>query len=160
MGDAPDRTHHGTAIALGARAALIVGPSGAGKSDLALRCLALAPGPLIPETAVLVADDRVHIHRAAAGLSVSAPETIRGQLEVRGLGIVEVPFRANADLVLAVELVAPEAVERLPDPPPELDFLGVRLPVLRLAPFEASAPVKLLLTLMQAGYGSGRADPR
>ena len=159
MGDAPNTTHHGTAVAIGARGALIVGASGAGKSDLALRGLALAPGPFLPEAAVLVADDRVHIHRVAAGLRVSSPETIRGQLEVRGLGIVEVPFRASADLVLAVELVAPGAVERLPDPPPELDFLGVRLPVLRLAPFEASAPVKLLLALMQGGYGSARAHP-
>ncbi len=47
VGDAAD-THHGTAIAIGGSAALIVGKSGAGKSDLALRCLATAHEPLIP----------------------------------------------------------------------------------------------------------------
>lgn len=154
MGDAPD-TQHGTAVALGSAAALITGPSGAGKSDLALRCLAAAPSTLIPEAAVLIADDRVHIARVGERLRVSAPETILGKLEVRGIGIVTVPFRASADLVLAVELVAPGGVDRLPDPPLERDFLGLRLPLLRLCPFEASAPTKLLLALMQAAHGPG-----
>lgn len=154
MGDATN-THHGTAIAIGPAAALIVGPSGSGKSDLALRCLTLAPTALIPETPVLVADDRVFLERVGRRLRVSAPETILGKLEVRGSGIITVPFRPSAHLALAVELVAPEGLERLPDPPPERDFLGIRLPVLRLSPFEASAPAKLLLALMRAAHSQG-----
>lgn len=154
MGDAAD-TQHGTAVALGTAAALIFGPSGSGKSDLALRCLAAAPSTLIPETPVLVADDRVYIERVGDRLRVSAPETILGKLEVRGLGIIAVPFRPSAGLVLAVELAAPGDVDRLPDPPLERDFLGLRLPLLRLCPFEASAPTKLLLALMQAAHGPG-----
>lgn len=148
MDGAPD-THHGTVIALGSVGALIVGPSGAGKSDLALRCLTLAPTPLVPEPAFLVADDRVHIEVVDGRLRARAPTTISGKLEVRGLGIVSVPYREAVDLALVVELSRPEDVERLPDPAPERVLLGLRLPVLRLAPFQASAPAKLLLALGQ-----------
>jgi HPr kinase/phosphorylase len=155
VGDAAD-THHGTAIAIGGNAVLIIGPSGAGKSDLALRCLAVAPTTLIPVPAHLIADDRVLISLAGDRLQVEAPETIVGKLEVRGLGILEVPYARGADLVLIAELVAPEAVERLPDPPPRRDFLGVSLPLLRLAPFEAAAPVKLLLALVRTAQMPGK----
>jgi HPr kinase/phosphorylase len=151
VADAPEaQTTHGTAIAVAGRAALIVGPSGTGKSDLALRCLALAPSPLLPEAARLVADDRVILSPQAGRLRVSAPPTIRDRLEVRGMGILEVPCVEGADLVLVVELAQAETIERLPDPPPRRSFQGVSLPVLRLAPFEASAPVKLLLALARA----------
>jgi HPr kinase/phosphorylase len=147
-------TVHGTAIAVGDKAALIVGPSGSGKSDLALRCLSLPASELLPNTVRLVADDRVHIVKSQAAPRVVAPDTIRGKLEVRGLGIVEVPHVAEADLVLIAELVTPQAVERLPDPQPQRAILGYDLPVLRLAPFEASAPLKLVLALGQAGRGA------
>jgi HPr kinase/phosphorylase len=159
LGDGRDErgaTHHGTAIAVGDAAALILGPSGAGKSDLALRCISLGTNALIPQPCVLVADDRVHLTPAEGGLTVSAPGAIGGKLEVRGLGIVAVPHRPSAHLVLTVELAAPDQVERLPDPPLERDFLGRRIPLVRLAPFEASAPVKLLLALIQASHGRTR----
>ena len=52
--------------------------------------------------------------------------------------------------MLVADLVAPDQIERLPDPAPEAaDCMGIRLPLLRVAPFEASAPVKLLLALAQ-----------
>jgi HPr kinase/phosphorylase len=147
LGDASE-THHGTAIALAANAVLIRGASGAGKSDLALRCLSLAPTALITTPAMLVADDRVVLTRNGERLTAEAPATIRGKLEVRGLGIVTVPSLASAELVLVADLTAPERVERLPDPAPETELMGVRLPLLHIAPFEAAAPVKLLLALI------------
>ena len=156
MGDGPD-THHGTVIAVNGRAALIVGPSGAGKSDLALRCLSLATSALVPAAAHLVADDRVLITLTDGRLSVAAPEAILGKLEVRGIGILEVPYERSAELALIAELVAPGAVERLPDPSPIRELLGVSLPVLRLAPFEASAPIKLLLALARTAQKQGKA---
>lgn len=148
MDDAAENLH-GTAIALGAKAVLIRGAPGSGKSDLALRCLAVAPTALIASPAMLLADDRVEVARAAGRLRATAPATIRGKLEVRGLGIVTVPFVESADLVLIAELAAPGHIERLPDPPRSTEILGVSLPLLQLAPFEASAPVKLLLALVQ-----------
>jgi HPr kinase/phosphorylase len=145
--------HHGTAIALGAHAVLIRGPSGSGKSDLALRCLAMAPTALVPAPAVLVADDRVELTLREERLIAAAPPIISGKLEVRGLGIMTVPSTPNARLVLVADLVAPERVERLPDPPEGTDIMGIRLPLLRVAPFEASAPAKLLLALAQTLKG-------
>ena len=87
-----------------------------------------------------MADDRVIISAAGGRVRVEAPESIAGKLEVRGLGIMDVPFLRSADLVLFVELVASGAVERLPDPPPRREVLGHSLPLLQLCPFEASAP--------------------
>jgi len=148
VGDAAE-THHGTAIALAGTAVLIRGASGSGKSDLALRCLALAPTALTAVPAMLVADDYVTVTRTGDRLVAEAPATIRGKLEVRGLGIVTVPCQDSAELVLVADLVAPEQIERFPDPAPEVELGGVKLPLLHIAPFEASAPVKLLLALAE-----------
>ena len=148
MDDAAENLH-GTAIALGGNAALIRGAPGSGKSDLALRCLAVAPTALIPCPTVLVADDRVDVRRKGERLVAEAPATIRGKLEVRGLGILSVPCTGSAELVLVADLTTPDKIERLPDPAPLAELLGVRLPLLYLAPFEAAAPVKLLLALAQ-----------
>ncbi len=131
-------TIHGTAVGIDGAGILLRGPSGAGKSDLALR--------LIDAGAALVADDRVVLARDGDAVLASAPETIAGRLEVRGLGIVRLPMAASAPLRLVVDLVAPGDVERLPKAG-ETVLLGVALPVLNLAPFEASAPAKVRLAL-------------
>lgn len=146
---------HATAVALGGRAALIRGPSGSGKSDLALRCLAMAPSALVPLQAQLVSDDYVALARVGPRLLARAPDSIRGNIEVRGAGILRLDSIAEAEVTLVAELVAADQVSRLPDPAPATDLLGITLPVLALAGFEASAPVKLLLAL-HAGLGSDR----
>jgi serine kinase of HPr protein (carbohydrate metabolism regulator) len=138
---------HGTAVALGGRAALLRGASGSGKSDLALRALAAPASSLVESSFGLVADDQVVIRATEDGLTVSPPQQLQGLIEVRGLGIFPVPHRSDARLSLLVDLVGPHQVERLPDPWPTDALLGVSLPVLRLAPFEASAPLKLALAL-------------
>jgi serine kinase of HPr protein (carbohydrate metabolism regulator) len=97
---------------------------------------------------VLVSDDRVQISCVGGRLTAGAPATIRGKLEVRGLGIMTVPCISSAELVLVAELAAPERIERFPDPQPVTDLMGVHLPLLYLAPFEAAAHVKLLLALV------------
>ncbi len=148
MADALENVH-GTAIALGGKAALIRGAPGSGKSDLALRCLAVAPTALIPCPAALIADDRVDVRRASDRIVAEAPATIRGKLEVRGLGVLSVPCTPSAELVLIADLTTLDRIERLPDPAPMTELLGVRLPLIYLAPFTASAPVKLLLALAQ-----------
>jgi len=141
---------HGTCVALGPKAALLRGGSGAGKSDLALRFLALPPERGLEP--MLVADDQVEIEVSGIGsLTASPPATLAGKIEVRGLGILDVPHLASAALVLAVDLVAPESVPRMPAENAEkASFAGISLPLLRLAPFEASAPFKLKLALLSA----------
>jgi HPr kinase/phosphorylase len=140
---------HGTCVALGNRAVLLRGGSGSGKSDLALRFLALhSEGELRP---YLIADDQVWVETADGQARASAPETLAGLIEVRGLGIAEMPFLATAPLVLVCDLVAPEEVPRMPPDPWDRTVLaGISLPSLRLSAFEASAPLKLRMALLQA----------
>ncbi|MGV1014851.1 MAG: HPr kinase/phosphorylase [Methyloceanibacter sp.] len=141
---------HGTCVALGTNAALLRGPSGAGKSDLALRFMALPDHDgRLPR---LVADDQVWVEaRAEQELVVSTPETIAGKIEVRGLGIVAAPFIAQARLILVCDLVQSEDVPRLPpDPWERIEIAGVAVPLLKLSPFELSAPLKLKMALLLA----------
>jgi len=140
----------GTCVALGPHAALLRGSSGSGKSDLALRFLALAPEHDLQP--LLVADDQVWVAAQGDGsLIASPPETIAGKIEVRGLGIVELPHRREARLALVADLVSAEEVPRMPPHPcPRITLAGVALPVVKLAPFELSAPLKLKLALLSA----------
>lgn len=148
VGVAKDGAHllHGTCVALGSLAALLRGPSGSGKSDLALRFLFETPADLEP---CLVSDDQVWARvDASRHIVLTPPEPIQGRIEVRGVGIVDLPFRPEATLGVVVDLVVPENVPRLP--PESMDrteLLGLSCPLLKLAPFEASAPLKLRLAL-------------
>jgi HPr kinase/phosphorylase len=125
---------HGTAVALAGEGLLLRGPPGAGKSDLALR--------LIDGGARLVADDQTEIFRRGDRLWARPPAALAGLLEVRGVGILRLPALAEAPLALLVDLVAPEAVERMPQTAVE-SVLGCAVRRLAVAPFEASAAAKL-----------------
>lgn len=153
MGGAADKPTavivHATAIAVDGRAALLFGASGSGKSDLALRSIvtvARLGGRLV--TPELVADDQVEITRDGGHLVCRPPTTLAGRIEVRGLGIVDVPHVTVARVALAVIIDGPPA-ERMPAPATR-QILGMEVPEIRLSPFEASAPMKLLLALQQA----------
>ena len=141
---------HATCISLEDDAALLLGPSGVGKSDLALRCVmqpARLDGRML--SARLVADDQVILERRAGSIWARPPPAIAGKLEVRGLGIIDVPHTPEARVRLLVRLVGAGEIERLPESS-ETDVLGLTLPVVRIAPLEASAPVKILLALLRA----------
>ena len=138
---------HGTCVALGDKAALLRGPSGSGKSDLALRFLAMFKGDDAGGPARLVADDQTRLSVKDGRLIAHAPAATKGLIEVRGVGIVEMEALGEAELALAVDLVAAHDIERLPDPKLETTLLGVSLPLLRLAAFESAAPIKLKIAL-------------
>jgi HPr kinase/phosphorylase len=138
---------HATCVALrrGRRwcGVLLRGPSGAGKSDLALR--------LIETGARLVSDDQTELTLHGGTVVASAPDRIAGLIEGRGVGIVKLSrdqIVARAPVVLVVDLVPVERIERLPEPRRE-SLLGVDRPLLALAAFEASATSKLRLALRQ-----------
>jgi serine kinase of HPr protein (carbohydrate metabolism regulator) len=140
---------HATAIAVGGRGVLIRGPSGSGKSDLALRCLGLGPSAFLQDTVKLVADDQVMLTRERDALIATAPAALRGRLEVRGVGILEVATAAQCEVVLVADLVSDGVIERLPDPWPKAIIGGFEVPLIRLRPFEASAPLKLIATFLK-----------
>jgi serine kinase of HPr protein (carbohydrate metabolism regulator) len=121
---------------------LILGESGAGKSDLALRLIAMG--------AMLVADDRCDLFVSSDALRAAVPRSLAGMIEIRGLGIVHIPWQPDARVALSVRLANPRLVARLPEtvkyhPPPPLELPEEDLPhEILLAPFEASAPAKVL----------------
>jgi len=129
---------HATAVAIYGRAVLLRGPSGSGKSDLALR--------LIAAGGRLVADDQSQLWRDGNAILVRPPETIAGLIEARGVGIMKVDWMPVARLALIADLVAPQHVERLPEPSNETIF-GIAIPLVAIAPFEASAAIKLRFAL-------------
>jgi len=134
-------TVHATCVAFDGRGVLIRGPSGSGKSDLAARALDCG--------ARLVADDRVTLIRRGDTIVAAAPPQLRGMIEIRGLGILRVESDAESPLALVADLAEPSAIERMP-PPDSCDILGLALPCVRLAPFEASALAKLRFAVLGA----------
>jgi serine kinase of HPr protein (carbohydrate metabolism regulator) len=120
---------------------LLLGESGSGKSDLALR--------LIQFGAMLLSDDRTELSVADGVLMARPVASLSGLLEVRGLGILELPHRQQARVVLAVRLVAPGDISRLPaaewyDPPAGLIVADrMRPPLMSVAASENSAPAKI-----------------
>jgi serine kinase of HPr protein (carbohydrate metabolism regulator) len=132
---------HATCIAFDGKGVLLRGPPGGGKSDLALRAMAAG--------ARLIADDHVILTPENSRLVASAPATIRGRIEIRGLGIFRVETEMTAEIAMIVDLVDAATIERLPEPR-ICALAGVALPLFALAPFEASAVVKLRYALMAA----------
>jgi serine kinase of HPr protein (carbohydrate metabolism regulator) len=133
---------HGTCVAIDGKAVLLRGSSGSGKSDLALR--------LIDEGAVLVADDQIELQRERNELIASAPPTIVGRMEVRGIGVLPMASVDSVRVAMVVELVTSDRVARLPEPC-RCTIEGVELPVVALAPFEAAAAAKVRLALRAVG---------
>src|SRR5213082_1096534 len=107
-------TVHASTVASNGRAVLIAGPSGSGKSDLALR--------LLDRGFTLVSDDQTIVKKDDDRLLASAPPTIAGKLEIRGIGIVEVERTDNVPVALIVELTSD--IQRLPDDSRERLILG------------------------------------
>lgn len=133
-------TLHATTVASDGRAVMIFGASGSGKSDLALR--------LIDRGWRLVSDDQTIVRRTGETLYASAPATIAGKLEIRGLGIVELPHDDDVAVALAVELTS--AIQRMPDDARERRILGVSVPLISIDATTASAAAKVAIALSRA----------
>ena len=138
-------TLHATSVAIGGRAVLLCGVSGIGKSDLALR--------LIDRGAVLISDDYTLVKRVDGQLVATAPATIIGKMEVRGLGIVAMPHVADVPVALLVYLF--DKVDRMPLEPVMRMVAGMDVRVVKIAPLETSAPIKVELALRMLDQGAG-----
>ena len=128
---------HVSTVAIGGYGVLIEGPSGAGKSDLALR--------LIDRGAVLVSDDYTLLKAEGHALVASAPATIAGQIEVRGLGILQMPTSGPVPVALVVRLT--DDIERMPMDPVVRCIAGRDLAEIAIDPRHSSAPIKVELAL-------------
>jgi len=129
---------HGTCICQDGAGILIRGASGAGKSDLALR--------LISHGAYLIADDQVTLNAHKEQVMASAPKSLFGLIEVRGIGILHLPPSKPTPLRLVVDLVEHNNIERLPKSE-FTKFLGINIKKIDLWAFESSAIAKVILAL-------------
>jgi len=108
---------------------LLLGPPGSGKSDLLLRLLDVG--------FEMVGDDRIDITDGWARPAA----TLAGLIEVRGLGILRMPYRPETRLALAVEL---GKSERLPAP---ARHSVLDLPLVLVDPWLCSAARRVALAL-------------
>jgi HPr kinase/phosphorylase len=139
---------HGSAVLVGSMGILVRGPARSGKSALCLSTLRRAASLGLDSR--LVADDRVLIGKGTAGLVLSAPASLRGLIEISGVGIVSERTIASAPLSLVVDLSDPVAIERMPEETEEAVTIAgatirrIRLPV-RSSAFGADVLVSLAL---------------
>ncbi len=129
-------TVHATCVALEGKGVLLRGPSGVGKSDLALR--------LIEGGGTLVGDDQIILTKRDKNIFASAPASLAGLMEVRGVGICIFEFLACCELALIVDVNTGCTPERMPDLKNQgSKVLGTDIPNFELDPFHASASAKI-----------------
>ena len=156
MSAAAPPTIHASAVQVGACAVLIRGPSGAGKSRLAFELILAGRAGQIPP-AVLVGDDRLHLHVQGDHLVARPARELEGLIEIRGLGIRRCDFAAEATIGLVVDLDA-EDVERLP--PRRALFTrisGVEIP--RIPVKFGFSPLPLVVAALTTTESSSSVNP-
>lgn len=132
-------------VAIGGRALMIEGPAGSGKSSLALA--------LIDRGAMLIGDDGVTLTREGDAVIAQPPPSIAGLLEIRGLGLVELPLAPPTPLALVLTLGG-ERGERLPDCVPTCEILGLSIPCLAFEPGAIAPAVRAEHALALHGLGT------
>nr|WP_246476183.1 aldolase [Roseibium litorale] len=124
---------HAGCIVIGPFGILLRGASGSGKSALAdvLVQHARSGGHF----AALVSDDRTVLARGGKGQLTARPaRNLEGLIEVRGAGIFRVPHEKAAVVRLAVDLLPPARIDRLPEwQITETVLEGVRVPRIEVA---------------------------
>ncbi|MGK0184715.1 MAG: HPr kinase/phosphorylase [Verrucomicrobiales bacterium] len=132
---APTCSAHGCMIDVKGIGVLLIGKSGSGKSETVLG--------LLERGASLVADDLVHF-RALEGREVigTAPEIGRSHMEVRGLGVLNIPaiygigsMRLEKRLDLVIELKPYEDLNKVERVSTRTQFhtvLGIKIPLVEV----------------------------
>ena len=135
-------------VAIGGRALAIEGEPGSGKSSLALA--------LIDRGAQLIGDDAVRLERAQDRLIASPPPNIEGLIELRGIGLVELPLAPPTPLALILTLA--DESERLPKAAVARTILDLPIPTLTFVPGTIAPAVRAEWALGRhglAGLGAG-----
>lgn len=135
---------HANAVQILGHGVLLLGPTASGKSDLSLRLLHFTSA-LLPKPCALISDDQTVLKKAGDKLIASPPPQLAGRMEVRGVGVLHFDHLEAGEIALALSLTTDTAPERIPDLHAQhSEFLGVRIPTIPHAPFEASAPEKAI----------------
>ena len=158
-GSGTSATLHATCVVIRDAGILIRGEAGSGKSTLAFGLLDRAARDGLH--AGLVGDDRVRVALRHGRLVARPHPAIAGRIEIRGLGLREVPAMAAAVLRLVVDCV--DAVPRLPEPAEPAVLLGVALQrVILGAPLRATGqgPAHVLEALSVASWSHSGTEGR
>jgi HPr kinase/phosphorylase len=151
---APVTSEHGCMVDVKGIGVLIQGPSGIGKSEAALG--------LLQRGASLVADDKVIFRNPGSGEIIGSSEELgRFHMEVRGLGIVNVPLlfgvasmrlEKRLDLVVHMKpMDAMEEIDRLGTTEHRYRILGIEVPYFEIpvSPGREIAPLIEVAALEQ-----------
>lgn len=131
---------HGDLVEIDGYGVLLTGKSGVGKSDLALRLIE-------NKNAILVADDMVRLAIRENKIYGSAPDNIKGLLEVRGVGILKYKYKDENCVDLIVNLREDVSqIDRMPKKQRQ-NILGVEIVQIDLYAKESSAPDKVMTVL-------------
>jgi serine kinase of HPr protein (carbohydrate metabolism regulator) len=130
-------------VAIGGRGVLIEGAPGSGKSSLVLA--------LLDRGAEFVGDDSLLVEARDGKLHVHPHPETAGLLEVRNLGLITRPVRA--DVAVALVLRLEEDAPRFIDAAEQCAILGVPLPLVRLWPGSPVQHLKAELALERYGLG-------
>ena len=94
---------HANLIAIDGEGVLISGPSGSGKTLLALHLFRRSHCVNIDVS--LIADDQVMLAVRDGQLIGYAPDTTRGKIEIRGMGIVQAPPSKHQEIQISLHIV-------------------------------------------------------
>lgn len=160
---ANEDTLYGVLLVVYGRGVLLTGDSGIGKSETALE--------LIQEGQALVADDRVDIIRVHNSIIGTAPNILKGLLEIRGIGIIDIEKMYGAisvidkhqiDMVVDLTNFNDEVIyDRLGDLTTSYtEILGIQIPTVKI-PVSSGRSTSVLvkaavnnLILEEKGYNS------
>ncbi len=160
---APEDTLSGDLLVVYGKGVLLTGESGMGKSETALE--------LIRDGQVLVADDRVDVQKIHNELFGHAPQLLKGMLEIRGIGIIDVERMYGANVLssrskidLNIHLVSfkgADEYERIGDEMVQYrTILGIDVPTMEIPVSPGRSMMALVETavtnfiLKEEGYNS------
>jgi len=150
---APSDSVYGVMMNIFGIGVLITGDSGIGKSELAL--------DLIKKGHMLVSDDRVDVISVHNELKASAPSVLKGLLEVRGLGVVDVSrlfgvesVLDSSNIKLVINLVKfdkDRVFNRIGNDEKEMEILGIKLPLIEI-PVSEGRPISIIIQTVVSNY--------
>ncbi|MCI2068135.1 MAG: HPr(Ser) kinase/phosphatase [Bacilli bacterium] len=131
---APRTSIHANLLEIFGAGCLLIGDSGIGKSEVSL--------DLIKRGHILVADDKVDILNVRNRLEGSSPALTYGMMEVRGIGIIDVPrmfginaIKRKAHIRYCIDLKPfnpAESIDRIGNSGDTIEYLGIKIPYIKL----------------------------
>ena len=137
---------HASAVLLNGQGVLLLGESGSGKSTTALYLIEAYDG-------MLIGDDRIHLTGVDKELMAHPHDELRGLIEMRGLGLLRLPYCERAKIALAVDLTKPDPAPRLA-PDAHFAHQGAAVPLLQLDGRDPHTAMKIkwALAALQDGF--------